>query len=134
MLGFIKNYIYTRNAQKIVKLRSALLVSTTALDDLLNCYAEDYCNKERVKEAKTRIAEAGGTVAYIADVQQQNREALRFSFGASDQGYIWCRIFGHRWSSWVEVDPKDLDKTFPGFPFPSYRHCYRTNCSAEERE
>jgi len=59
------------------ELRAALDRSRIAIDDWLNTYASEFCDEERVKEAGTRIREGGGTLAYIADVQEQNREALK---------------------------------------------------------
>ncbi len=47
-----------------------------ALDDWLNLFAESECDPQRVAEARRRITERG-TIAYIADVQQQNRWALK---------------------------------------------------------
>lgn len=58
------------------KLRDALLRSRIALDTWLNTYASDCCDPVKVKEAGERIMSGGGTLAYIADVQRQNREAL----------------------------------------------------------
>ncbi len=57
------------------ELRAALTRSVTALDDWLNTYAPEFCDEARVKEASKRLRERG-TLAYIADVQEQNREAL----------------------------------------------------------
>ncbi|MDR3533975.1 MAG: hypothetical protein P4L90_25845 [Rhodopila sp.] len=57
-------------------LEAALIRSMTAIDDWLNTYASDFCDEARVKEASSRIGAEGGTLAYIARVQQQNREAL----------------------------------------------------------
>ncbi len=59
------------------QLREALDRSRVAIDDWLNTYASEFCDEERVAEAGTRIRESGGTLAYIADVQEQNREALK---------------------------------------------------------
>ena len=47
-----------------------------ALDDWLNCYAADQCDEQRVAEARSRIREAGGTLAYIADLQEAGRAAI----------------------------------------------------------
>ena len=57
------------------ELSEALRRSMTAIDDWLNVYTEDNYDAQRVAEAKRRIWEFG-TIAYIADVQQQNRAAL----------------------------------------------------------
>lgn len=56
-------------------LRAALERSMVAVDDWLNLYAPECCNQERVDETKARVSE-NGTLAYIADVQQQSRNAL----------------------------------------------------------
>lgn len=50
--------------------------SRIAIDDWLNVDFADFCDAERVEEARQRINEMG-TVAYIADVQQQNRDLLK---------------------------------------------------------
>lgn len=57
------------------ELLAALQRSAVALDDWLNTYASELCDVEQVAEARARISEAG-TLAYIADVQQQNRAAI----------------------------------------------------------
>jgi hypothetical protein len=57
-------------------LEEALKRSITALDDWLNTYASEFCHEWRVKEARERIMEEGGTLAYIGDLQAQNRKAL----------------------------------------------------------
>ncbi|KKN02310.1 hypothetical protein LCGC14_1118990 [marine sediment metagenome] len=58
------------------KLRDALVRSKIALDAWLNTYAHEFCNKDDVAKAGKLIMDSGGTLAYIADVQRQNREAL----------------------------------------------------------
>ena len=67
--------ITTKDAE-LARLREALERSVLALDDWLNVYAEELCDKDRVAQAKSRI-KSYGTVGYIASVQQQNREALK---------------------------------------------------------
>ena len=57
------------------ELLTALKRSMIAIDDWLNTYASDQCDEQRVAEARARIREMG-TIAYIADVQQQNRNAI----------------------------------------------------------
>lgn len=52
------------------ELREALGASMTALDDWLNVYASEFCDEDRVKIAQY------GTIAYIAHVQEANRNAL----------------------------------------------------------
>lgn len=46
-----------------------------ALDAWLNTYAEEFCDPARVAQAKERIAEHGGTLAYIAEITQALRVA-----------------------------------------------------------
>jgi hypothetical protein len=58
------------------KMREALQASIDALDDWLNTYASDMCDQDRVEAAWKRITDNGGTLAYIAQTQQRNREAL----------------------------------------------------------
>ena len=58
------------------RLRKALDRSRIAIDDWLNTYASEFCDEARVAEAGKRIMDSGGTLAYIADIQEQNREAL----------------------------------------------------------
>lgn len=53
-------------------LKSAIL----ALDDWTNTYAPELCDEERVKQAQARITEYG-TLAYIATVVEQCRNALK---------------------------------------------------------
>jgi hypothetical protein len=57
-------------------MKEALRHSMIALDDWLNTYAPEFCDEERVKEARKRIMDEGGTLAYIADLQERNRTAL----------------------------------------------------------
>ena len=57
------------------RLREALRTASTALDDWLNDYASEFCDEQRVREARERI-NAKGTIGYIGDVQQVVRAAL----------------------------------------------------------
>lgn len=61
----------------IVALRHALKQSMIALDDWINVYAPEFCSENRVAEARRRVHEFG-TIAYIADTQQINRNAMKF--------------------------------------------------------
>lgn len=54
----------------------ALQASVTAIDDWLHQYASEMCGEDRVRETAERIRAAGGTLAYIAEVQERNRSAL----------------------------------------------------------
>ena len=62
---------------RVGELEGALQASRIGLDDWLNQYASELCDEERVKEARERIADNGGTLAYIAQLQDQNRRALQ---------------------------------------------------------
>lgn len=52
---------------------AALDTSRVAIDDWLNTYAHDMCDEKRFKEARDRIYKNGGTIAYIARIQEHNR-------------------------------------------------------------
>lgn len=60
----------------IARLADALTLSKLAIDDWLNQYAYDLFDPARVQEAKDRIRKYGGTLAYIATIQDINRTAL----------------------------------------------------------
>ena len=62
--------------QREGRLVKALEASDIALVDWLNIYACDYCDAERVKEAKERIRNENGTLAYIASIHKANKAAL----------------------------------------------------------
>jgi hypothetical protein len=57
------------------RLRNAVRDSWIALDDWLHTYAPECCRDEDVVHSRARIAE-GGTLYYIATVQERNRAAL----------------------------------------------------------
>ena len=59
-------------------LRAALKRSVIALDDWLHQYAPFDSDTTRIKESSSRVYAAGGTLAYLADVQHQNRTALKW--------------------------------------------------------
>ncbi len=56
-------------------IKEALERSMVALDDWINTYASEFCDPKRVEEAAVRMRERG-LLAYLADIQEQNREAL----------------------------------------------------------
>jgi hypothetical protein len=56
--------------------RKLLERCSAALDDWVNTYAPELCDEQYVKRAHDRIAEGGGTLAYIAQLQQDLRDAL----------------------------------------------------------
>lgn len=57
-------------------LREALLKSNQALEDWIRCHAPEFCKEEHVAETRQRIREAGGTLAYIADLREENLRLL----------------------------------------------------------
>lgn len=59
----------------------ALDESRIAIDDWLNTYASELCGEARVEAAHKRISDNGGTLAYIASIQEQNRAALKLAKG-----------------------------------------------------
>jgi len=59
------------------RLREAIKHNMRAIDNWLNTYAAELCDTERVKEAVAEIGDGGGTLAYIAALQQSNRNLLR---------------------------------------------------------
>ncbi len=70
---------YERTAEmaaKIARLREALETSRIALNDWVVTYASDMCAEKDVKESWVRIGKHGGTLAYIAGVQEANTAAL----------------------------------------------------------
>lgn len=66
----------TSEKEVINALKHALERSMVALDDWLNLYASEFCNENRVSEARNRVGQFG-TLAYIADTQEENRAALK---------------------------------------------------------
>jgi hypothetical protein len=60
---------------RVRELEEALNDANTAIVDWLNIYAEDFCNRDRVKEAKARVGKYG-TIHYIATVTATIRAAL----------------------------------------------------------
>ena len=60
---------------EVERLLTALGHSVIAIDDWLHQYASEECNAEDVERTWARIRENGGTLTYIAQVQQRNREA-----------------------------------------------------------
>jgi hypothetical protein len=57
-------------------LRTALQAAITALNDWLHLTAPEQCGEEHVRESEERVFEYG-TIAYIADVTTQCRNALK---------------------------------------------------------
>ena len=61
----------------IEELRIALEKSAIAIDDWLHQYASDMCDETSVEISIRRIRFNGGTLAYIAGVQERNHAALK---------------------------------------------------------
>jgi hypothetical protein len=55
---------------------AALRASIVALADWTRTYASELCHDADVQESLARISDSGGTLAYIACLQQANRAAL----------------------------------------------------------
>ena len=58
------------------KERALLRACATALDDWLHQYAHDQCDPVKVEATYNHIYANGGTLGYIAALQQRIREAL----------------------------------------------------------
>lgn len=58
-------------------LREALTNSTIALDDWIRTFASELCHEKHVQESYERINQGGGTLYYIAVLQEANRNALK---------------------------------------------------------
>jgi hypothetical protein len=71
---------YCREVKRLREVNAELVdrlnMSVTAIDDWLKTYAYDDCDATSVSESRKRIWKKGGTVAYIAGVQELNREAI----------------------------------------------------------
>ena len=58
------------------RMTSALHAAILALGDWVNIYAPEFCDEQRVEEAKARINEQG-TLQYVATVIQQCEDSLK---------------------------------------------------------
>ena len=61
---------------EIEKLREVLKKASHALDNWVVQYASDMVGSQDYKEVMEEIAEAGGTLAYIAGIQSEIEAAL----------------------------------------------------------
>jgi hypothetical protein len=61
--------------REIAALQAALRRHMIVVDDWMHIYAPDMCDDDRVKEAQAR-AHSRGTLAYIAEAQDDARTAL----------------------------------------------------------
>jgi hypothetical protein len=57
--------------------RALLRDCSAALDHWLHQYAPEYCDKVKVMSSSFQMSAAGGTLAYIARLQQRIRKALK---------------------------------------------------------
>ena len=57
--------------------RELLRDCSAALEYWLNQYAPDMCDRKEVDKTCRAMMEVGGTIAYIADLQQRIRKALK---------------------------------------------------------
>ena len=73
------------------RLEAALLRSMQAFYDLLNV-AADLSEGERRVRARRRINARGGTLAYISDIQRQNRLALGDQHDKTNDRPIYNRV------------------------------------------
>ena len=48
-----------------------------ALDDWINIFAGEFCDRDRVEEAITRVSERG-VIWYVADIQERKRSAVKW--------------------------------------------------------
>lgn len=63
---------------EIERLREALAVANTAINDWTCQYASDMVGDEALAGARERINNAGGTLGYICDVQKTIHDALSY--------------------------------------------------------
>ena len=61
--------------ERIWKLEAALEFAQLAIDDLLHLHAAELCDDDAVARTRSRVKERGGSLAYIAEVQQTLRVA-----------------------------------------------------------
>ena len=57
--------------------RELLRDCSTALDHWIHLWAPEQCDEKRVRASFTYMMNAGGTLAYIARLQQRIRKALK---------------------------------------------------------
>ena len=63
-------------AEAIQDLVVAAEKAQEAMNVWVNTYAPEFCDKEHVENSRKIISESGGTLAYIADINEQIHEAL----------------------------------------------------------
>ena len=73
--------LQAQESDEVKRLRKALKEVNTALVDWLNVHLPEECGEERVKEARKRIYDAGGTAAYIGGLNVKTRQALKDTEG-----------------------------------------------------
>ncbi|MHC2481612.1 hypothetical protein [Rhizobium leguminosarum] len=82
----------TALSKRCAELEAALKLSFRAINDWVVVYASDMCDDARVEETKLRIRDAGGTLAYVAEINsvlgpllQEQKGVERFSQGTQDR-------------------------------------------------
>ena len=78
-----------------------------ALDDWINTYAAELCDEERVQEAGKRIADNGGTLAYVARLIADIRNTT-VDKGQRKTTVVACKAYGN------EADGIPLDSDEQG--------------------
>lgn len=64
------------HAEAIRDLVVAAKKAQEAMNVWVNTYAPEFCDKEHVENSRKIISESGGTLAYIADINEQIHESL----------------------------------------------------------
>lgn len=68
---------YLRNhAQDFIRLMEAAEKGMEAMNVWVNTYAPELCDQDEVAKARQIISDGGGTLAYIADINEQLHDAL----------------------------------------------------------
>jgi hypothetical protein len=68
--------VIENDENSIIGMAKALESSIIAIDDWLHLYAPDICDDIDLAETTHRIENAGGPLAYIAKIQDENRKAI----------------------------------------------------------
>jgi hypothetical protein len=64
------------HAKEIIALVEAAAKGMEAMNVWVNTYAPELCDQDEVAKARKIISDGGGTLAYIADVNEQLHEVL----------------------------------------------------------
>ena len=66
-------------------MEEALEKSTQAISDWVATYASEFCGEETVRDSQSRIMANGGTLAYTATIQTENKVALTLAKDCKDE-------------------------------------------------